>query len=83
MPRPATQNFNLFWLLHLAALQGKFGTTGKFKVEFSSPGLHAAGGSEAGASDTQQQERSAADNRIVLLYKKFLYDPDAKRKLRQ
>lgn len=59
------------------AAQGRFGTTGKFKVEFAPPGLQAA------AADGQQQPRSAEDNVLHLRYKRFLFDPDPKQKLRQ
>jgi hypothetical protein len=64
----------------LFVLQGKFGTTGKFKVEFTPPGLQAAA---AGSEQQQQQQRSAEDNVLHLRYKRFLFDPDPKQKLRQ
>jgi hypothetical protein len=60
-------------------VQGKFGTSGKFKVEFTPPGLQAA----AAAAGNEQQQRSAEDNVLHLRYKRFLFDPDPKQKLRQ
>jgi hypothetical protein len=71
--------------------QGKFGTTGKFKVEFPPTGLclTSSGSSRAGQpSDAkehqaQQQQRSTADNVLVLRFKRFLFDPHAKQKLQQ
>jgi hypothetical protein len=73
--------------------QGKFGTTGKFKVEFTPPGLQQpqqappASAAEASASadkqQQQQQQRSAGDNVLTLRYKRFLFDAHAKHKLKQ
>jgi hypothetical protein len=62
----------------VSAAQGRFGTTGKFKVEFAPPGLQAAA-----AVDGEKQQRSAEDNVLHLRYKRFLFDPDPKQKLRQ
>lgn len=63
-------------MLCACAAQGRFGTTGKFKVEFAPP-------LQAAAADGEKQLRSAEDNVLHLWYKRLLFDPDPKQKLRQ
>lgn len=50
-------------------IEGKFGMSGKFKVQFAAPGL-------------QQGQRSVAENVLYLRFKRFLFDHD-KHKIRQ
>jgi selenocysteine-specific elongation factor len=47
----------------VGVIQGKFGLSGKFKVDFASPGLS---GTVSG--------RTAADNVVILRHKRFMYD---------
>ncbi|KAF6264343.1 SelEFf [Scenedesmus sp. NREL 46B-D3] len=48
------------------SIEGRFGTSGKFKVQFDTP----LWGVEKG------QQRSAADNVLLLCYKRFVFDAD-------
>jgi selenocysteine-specific elongation factor len=54
------------------SIEGRFGTSGKFKVQFDQP-LWAPG---------DGQQRSAADNVLLLRYKRFVFDAD-KHSIRQ
>lgn len=56
------------------SIQGRFGTSGKFKVQFDAPLW--------GVGEGQQQQRSAADNVLLLRYKRFVFDAD-KHSIRQ
>jgi hypothetical protein len=58
-------------------------------VEFTPPGLQATSAAAAAAAKSQpaeqeqQQQRSHEDSMVILRYKRFLFDPQAKQKLRQ
>lgn len=56
------------------SIEGRFGTSGKFKVQFDAPLW--------GVGEGQQQQRSAADNVLLLRYKRFVFDAD-KHSIRQ
>jgi selenocysteine-specific elongation factor len=53
-------------------IEGRFGTTGKFKVQFDASLWGSAEG----------QQRSTADNVLLLRYKRFVFDAD-KHSIRQ
>lgn len=58
----------------VGTIEGRFGTSAKFKVAFGGRGL---------AGDGDKAARAAGGgNKLFLRYKKFLYEPDA-RKVRQ
>jgi selenocysteine-specific elongation factor len=54
------------------SIEGRFGTSGKFKVQFDAPLWGVAEG----------QQRSAADNVLLLRYKRFVFDAE-KHSIRQ
>eukprot|EP00775_Hariotina_reticulata_P012357 gene12357-12491_t len=49
----------------VGVIRGKFGLSGKFKVDFASPGL-----------SSTPPGRTAADNVVILRHKRFVYDVD-------
>lgn len=57
----------------VGVIAGRFGLSGKFKVEFPPPGL----------AQAARSGRSAADNALLLRYKRYVYDQRDKHSIRQ